>query len=56
MITVKRLDEYELEKAIVHEFMHILVNEMRAGGIDHEERVVTGLANAALWLEAEFKK
>jgi hypothetical protein len=46
---VARLDDQELERAVVHELVHILVNEMRAQGIDHEERVATMLTQAFLW-------
>lgn len=41
--------EVELEEFIVHELMHIMVNEMRddsPDNCDHEERVVTSLARA----------
>lgn len=47
---VARLDDDELERAVVHELCHALVNEMREGGIDHEERVVTTLASAFMWV------
>ena len=40
-------EEY-IEYVVVHELLHVLVNEMREEGIDHEERVVTHLAKAAL--------
>jgi len=43
--------EWKIERAIVHELTHTLVNEMRAGDIDHEERVVTGLTKAFFWVE-----
>jgi hypothetical protein len=39
----------EIEEIVVHELVHILVNETQAGGIDHEERVVTGLTKAFMW-------
>ena len=39
----------DIEMIVVHELVHILVNEMREEGIDHEERVVTGLTKAFLW-------
>ena len=42
-------DEY-LEYAMVHELCHLLVNEMHADGVDHEERVVTTLARAFKWI------
>lgn len=47
---MKSLSVEEIERAVVHELCHALINEMRAGGIDHEERVVTGLAKAFIWV------
>lgn len=38
------LDDRDLEVVVVHELAHILVNEMREDGIDHEERVTTTVA------------
>jgi len=55
---IKLLDLEEIEKIIVHELCHVLVNEMREGDISHEERVVTTLTKAFLWtknLEYEQK-
>lgn len=52
------MDDDECEHAVVHEYMHVLVNEMRPCNQKvwercHEERVVTNLALAARWaLEA----
>lgn len=40
----------KVERIIVHELCHILVNEMREGELHHEERVVTGLTKAIFWL------
>lgn len=37
-----------IEYVVVHELMHILVNEMRETGIKHEERVVAQLAKSAI--------
>ena len=45
----------DIERVVVHELCHILVNEMNATGIDHEERVVTGLTKAFMWTE-QFAK
>ena len=44
------LPEDEIETIVVHELVHVLVNEMREEDIDHEERVVTGLTKAFLWV------
>ena len=43
-------DESEsyIEYVVVHELLHIVVNEMRDKGINHEERVVSHLAKAVL--------
>ena len=39
----------DLERLVIHELCHCLVNEMREKGIDHEERVTTLLENAFWW-------
>lgn len=51
LLQVKELDDERLEYALLHEYMHIFVNEMRDDkeGIDHEERVCTDLAQAFIW-------
>ncbi len=49
---LRGLSQREIERVIVHECCHILVNEMREGEAHHEERVVTGLTKAFLWAEA----
>ena len=53
---MKSKTEDEIEKIIIHELCHALVNEMREGHIDHEERVVTTLTKAFLWTEADCLK
>jgi len=45
-----KLSKYDIEKMIVHELMHVLINEMREEGIDHEERVATNLQKAFFWV------
>ena len=40
----------EVETIILHELCHVLVNEMREGADHHEERVVTGLTKAFMWV------
>ena len=49
---VAQVDDEELERAFVHELMHIFLNEMRDWKDDnnHEERVATELASAFLWM------
>ena len=44
----------EIERAIVHELMHVLVNEMHEGEMHHEERVVTQLTKAIFWTVADI--
>jgi hypothetical protein len=43
------LNDEDIEMAVVHELVHILVNEMREEEMHHEERVVTGLTKAFIW-------
>lgn len=43
------MTDEKIERIVVHELMHILVNEMREGEIHHEERVVTQLTKAIFW-------
>jgi len=44
----------QVQRIIVHELLHVLVNEMREDGIDHEERVVTSLTKAVFWIKADI--
>lgn len=44
------IDDADIERVIVHELCHILVNEMREGELHHEERVVTVLTKAFFWV------
>lgn len=44
------LSDTEIEMVVLHELVHILVCEMREGEMHHEERVVTGLTRAFLWM------
>lgn len=39
----------EIERVIIHELCHILVNEMREGELHHEERTVAWLTKAFMW-------
>lgn len=50
------LTPVEIERTVVHELCHILVNEMREGELHHEERVVTGLTKAFLWATAAAQR
>ena len=51
------LDDEELERTVVHELIHILVNEMRDfdEGANHEERVVSDLTSAVFWIRDKCK-
>lgn len=50
------LDDDKLERAFLHELMHIFLNEMRQKEKeDHEERVATQLANAFVWVSKQIK-
>lgn len=45
------LSEDEIEKIVIHELLHIVVNEMREDGIDHEERVTSHLQMIMSWMD-----
>jgi predicted SprT family Zn-dependent metalloprotease len=53
---LKRKTSYQIEEIIVHELMHVLVNEMREGNIKHEERVVTSLTESIFWTVADTEE
>ena len=44
------MDDRSLEELVIHELGHVLVNEMREKGQEHEERVVTCLTKAFGWV------
>ena len=46
----------EVERLIVHELAHCLVDEIKEGGIKHEERVATNLTNAFIWVRNETRR
>lgn len=55
MTVLQHEDDDVIEKIFVHECCHVLVDEMRCTGdhthnIDHEERVVSSLQKAFLWV------
>ena len=49
---LRGMSQRDIEKVVVHECCHILVGEMREGEAHHEERVVTGLTKAFMWVES----
>jgi hypothetical protein len=60
MPAVADMADDDLETLFVHELCHALVNEMRnfgaEDGMDHEERVVTALTSAFIWVRAAGEK
>lgn len=53
---LKGRTEENLEREVVHELVHVLVNEMREGKMHHEERVVTSITKAIFWTLADAEK
>jgi hypothetical protein len=52
-IKLKDYEESEIEKIVIHELIHIVLNEMREDGVDHEERVVSHLTMVVNWMAYE---
>lgn len=52
---MKTLSKTAIERIVVHELVHILVNEMREDNVCHEERVVTQLQRAFVWVKGTTK-
>lgn len=52
---MRHLTPEEIEATVVHEIMHIFLNEMREDGIDHEERAATQLQKAFMWVKGANK-
>lgn len=52
-----KMNKEEVERVIVHELCHALVNEMRESDEDgkHEESVVSGLTSAFIWVHDRKK-
>ena len=53
---LRNMDAEGIEEVVVHELIHIFLNEMREEGIDHEERVATNLQKAFMWIRDEVSK
>ena len=53
---IKTMGKEQLEYVVVHELMHAFLNEMRAGGVEHEERVATILAKSFMLCDSHSKK
>ena len=43
---LKNCNKHEIEYIVVHELMHVFLNEAREKGLSHEERVATILAKS----------
>ena len=52
---IKHLDADGIERVVIHELMHVLVNEIREGELHHEERVATQLQKAFSWVKGADK-
>ena len=52
---LKSVAEEDIENIVVHELMHILLNEMREPGIAHEERVATLLARSFILCDSKTR-
>lgn len=55
----RELDDETLTQTVIHEAMHVHLHEMRfydEGGIGHEERTATTLAQIVMWAYADGKK
>lgn len=50
------MSDEEIEYVVVHELMHVFLNEMREQGQQHEERVATLLAKAFLWVRDQTRE
>lgn len=51
LAVLRDMDEDEIERAIIHELLHVVVNEMRDPGVKHEERVVSSLSRVLWWMK-----
>jgi len=40
---------------LIHELLHVVLNEMREDGVEHEERVASHLTMVMNWLNGEAK-
>ena len=49
LAVLRDMDEDEIEKVIIHELLHVVVNEMRDPGVTHEERGVASLSRVLWW-------
>ncbi|MDZ4249527.1 MAG: hypothetical protein U0990_05495 [Candidatus Nanopelagicales bacterium] len=50
------MDDDTVERTVVHELMHIFLNEVREEGLPHEERVASHLTSAFRWVRDSVAK
>jgi predicted SprT family Zn-dependent metalloprotease len=50
-VQLKDMEEKEIEKIIIHELLHVVLNEMREEGVEHEERVTSHLQMVISYLD-----
>ncbi len=50
-VQMKDMSEEDIEKVVIHEMLHIVLNETREDGIDHEERVTSQLTMIMDWMD-----
>ena len=53
---LERVKDSEIADLVLHELMHVVLNEMREDGIDHEERVATFLARSMHAVEQKARQ
>lgn len=53
---LREMNKKKIEEVVVHELMHIFLNEMREKGTHHEEHVATCLTNAFMWVKEGASK
>jgi predicted SprT family Zn-dependent metalloprotease len=54
-VQLKDMEEKEIEKIIIHELLHVVLNEMREDGVEHEERVTSHLQMVISYLDRSNK-
>lgn len=57
---IQEMDDETLEYALLHEYAHVMINELRGPNpsdeeLDHEERVATTLAWSWIWTRQAFE-
>ena len=57
LTNMAKMTDEEIEITVVHELMHIFLNEMQSDSvdIDHEERVASSLQKAFMWVKGAKK-